>query len=328
MKTINTTQEQEQSIRNYRRMGIDIELIDNDSVKITQSRLLNGYILNNKQLYDRANEIFPEKHILPVVYSLQVDDIDLNWIELKMDEFGIKRRDLIKQLAIDKSSLSLILSGHRELSKPMRATFFYYFLTYELNRDLREQLNVPSQSYSEYDLKKAYLAGSDKSTWSKIPLTGVVSGSDFTMEPVFENWYKNQFNVSNETEKWDNEKIADWLIDVRLLIEGQRKEAISQLEYLIKELKNSSNEKEDHAEWKYKLGDKVVPHSWKRERDGYQSVPLIRSYSWRKALEMNQPYLYVSGYKGDSDFPMYMLSHKPKEDGDFFYETDLIPYKE
>lgn len=156
MKTLSTTQSQHQSIANYRRMGLDIEVIDNDTVKITQSRLLNGHILNNRQLYERANEIFPEKHILPVVYSLQVDDIDLNWIELKMDEFGIKRKDLIKQLAIDKSSLSLIFSGNRELSKPMRATFFYYFLTYELNRDLREQLNgegaVKNRRKPKFDL--------------------------------------------------------------------------------------------------------------------------------------------------------------------------------
>ena len=34
-----------------------------------------------------------------------------------------------------------IMSGKRELSKPMRATFFYYFLTYELNRDFREHLD-------------------------------------------------------------------------------------------------------------------------------------------------------------------------------------------
>ena len=77
-----------------------------------------------------------------VVYSLNVDDITIDWIESKMQEFGIKRNDLIKQLAIDRSSLSLILSGKRELSKPMRATFFYYFLTYELNRDFREYINA------------------------------------------------------------------------------------------------------------------------------------------------------------------------------------------
>lgn len=130
-----------QSIMGYNRLGINIEPLEDGTVKVTQSRLINGYILNQKQLIERGKEIYPDAKIIPVVYSLNVDDITIEWIESKMREFSIKRNDLIKQLAIDRSSLSLVLSGKRELSKPMRATFFYYFLTYELNRDFREYMN-------------------------------------------------------------------------------------------------------------------------------------------------------------------------------------------
>lgn len=91
-------------------------------------------------MHERAREVFPDAKILPVVYSLQVDNISIDWVESKMEEFGIKRNDLIKQLAIDKSSLSEMFSGNRGLTKSMKATFFYYFLTYELNRDLRESI--------------------------------------------------------------------------------------------------------------------------------------------------------------------------------------------
>lgn len=135
--TMELSDEQKRSISNYRKMGIDISFLDDDTVKISQTRLKNGYILNQKQLHSRAREVFPDHKIIPLVYSLDVDEIDLTWINSKMEEFGVKRKDLIKQLAIDKSSLSLIFSGRRELSKPMRATFFYYFLVMELNRDLR-----------------------------------------------------------------------------------------------------------------------------------------------------------------------------------------------
>ncbi len=128
-------------INGYRRMGIDIEPLEDGTVKVTQARLINGYILNQKQLIERGKELYPDAKIIPVAYSLNVYDITVEWIESKMQEFGIKRNDLIKQLAIDRSSLSLIMSGKRELSKPMRATFFYYFLTYELNRDFREHLD-------------------------------------------------------------------------------------------------------------------------------------------------------------------------------------------
>lgn len=129
------------SITNYKKAGISIEVLDDSTVKVSQTRLVNGYILNQKELIERGKDIYPDKKIIPVVFSLNVEDITLDWIEAKMTEFGIKRNDLIKQLAIDRSSLSLIMSGKRELSKPMRATFFYYFLTYELNRDFRKHLN-------------------------------------------------------------------------------------------------------------------------------------------------------------------------------------------
>lgn len=129
------------SITNYKRAGISLEVLDDDTVKVSQTKLINGYILNQKQLIERGKDVYPNKKIIPVVFSLNVEDITLEWIESKMNEFGIKRNDLIKQLAIDRSSLSLIMSGKRELSKPMRATFFYYFLTYELNRDFREHLD-------------------------------------------------------------------------------------------------------------------------------------------------------------------------------------------
>jgi hypothetical protein len=132
---------EKESIKGYDRLGISIEPLQDGTVKVTQSRLINGYILNQKQLIERGKEVYPDAKIIPVVYSLNVDDITIDWIESKMLEFGIKRNDLIKQLAIDRSSLSLIMSGKRELSKPMRATFFYYFLTYELNKDFREYIN-------------------------------------------------------------------------------------------------------------------------------------------------------------------------------------------
>jgi len=134
------------SISNYAAAGIDITIAErsNDSITVVieQARLINGYILNNKQLYDRAKEVFMgtvlKVKIKPAVYTLQVDKINVRWVEGKMEEFGINRNDLIKQLALDKASLSLMLSGTRELTKPARAMFFYYFLTYELNRDFRE----------------------------------------------------------------------------------------------------------------------------------------------------------------------------------------------
>lgn len=41
-------------INGYRRMGIDIEPLEDGTVKVTQARLINGYILNQKQLIERG----------------------------------------------------------------------------------------------------------------------------------------------------------------------------------------------------------------------------------------------------------------------------------
>lgn len=148
--TYNAREEFEKSIANYRKAGIEFEELEHDDstgflskVKVTQKRLVNGYILNQKQLIERAKDVYkaPNLKIIPVVYSLDVSEINPKWIEDKMQEFGIRRSDLIKQLAIDKSSLSLYLSGNRKMDKSQKAAFYFYFLTYELNRDVREYIN-------------------------------------------------------------------------------------------------------------------------------------------------------------------------------------------
>ena len=133
----------------YKSVGLFIEVLETDQnnvvtkVKIKQKHLYNGYILNQKQLVERAKLLYsnsglPKVKVIPVVYSLDVNIVSLEWVENKMDEFGVKRSDLIKQLSIDESSLSLFLSGKRKMNKLVKAAFYYYFLTYELNRDFRE----------------------------------------------------------------------------------------------------------------------------------------------------------------------------------------------
>jgi len=55
-----------------------------------------------------------------------------------MKNIGLNANDLVSQIALDKSSLSLFLSGERKMNKSVKALFYYYFLTYELNKDFRE----------------------------------------------------------------------------------------------------------------------------------------------------------------------------------------------
>lgn len=48
---------------------------------------------------------------------------------------------------------------------------------------------VSNSTFTIDDLKKAFMAGSDKKNWTKIHLTGVISGQDYVLEPVFEKWF-------------------------------------------------------------------------------------------------------------------------------------------
>lgn len=101
----------EQRIANYRKAGISIEVLENIEgipvVLVKQEKLINGYILNQKQLVARAKKVFaPQKiHVKPAVFSLNVSHITPQWIMEKQKEFEVKTTDLVKQLAIDKTTL-------------------------------------------------------------------------------------------------------------------------------------------------------------------------------------------------------------------------------
>jgi len=134
-------EKQAESLRNYQKHGIKISKVEEDTVVIKQETLLNGYILNQKQLVTIAKSIYPDYKIKPVVYSINVDKVTIEWINDKLNEFGIKNNDLVKQLTIDKATLTLYLSSNKELTKPIKALFFYYFLTYEINKAIRSDFN-------------------------------------------------------------------------------------------------------------------------------------------------------------------------------------------
>lgn len=131
------TEAQKKSISNYKRMGIALEFHESDKVEVRQVRLLNDYILNQQQLKERGKEVFPDAMIVPITYTPQLDHIDAEWIGNKMKEFGLDETDLSKQLAIAETELSNILNGSFVLDSSQKTTFYFYFMTYELNRDFR-----------------------------------------------------------------------------------------------------------------------------------------------------------------------------------------------
>jgi len=97
--------------------------------------------LNSKELIDRTKEVFGSDilpasinlHIRPVPFEKdELKAFTVETIEKKMEQFGLKPKDLVKLLDIDKSSLSLILTKNREMTRASKAMFYYFFKSLEL----------------------------------------------------------------------------------------------------------------------------------------------------------------------------------------------------
>mgnify|MGYP000873905098 FL=1 len=128
------------SIEYYKSIGIDIEILDDTvtpwKIKIQQRSLCNNNILNQKQLVQCAKEIFERAElkviVIPVTYSIQLETITLDWIEEKMNSYGIKKNDLKKQLGLTSVEIANILSGRKPIYPQLKAAFYYYFLCHQI----------------------------------------------------------------------------------------------------------------------------------------------------------------------------------------------------
>ena len=97
--------------------------------------------LTSKELIDRTKEVFNgdilpsdvKLHVRPVPF--EKDDLKaftVEKIDAKMHELGLKPKDLVRMLDIDKSTLSLILNKNRELTRASKAMFYYLFKNLEM----------------------------------------------------------------------------------------------------------------------------------------------------------------------------------------------------
>ena len=110
-------------------------------VKVWQLENPAERYLTSKELISRTKEVFGSD-ILPPEVNLHIRSISfekndlqnftVEKIEAQMEKFGLQPKDLAKLLDIDKSSLSLMLSKNRELTRSGRAMFYYLFKSFEL----------------------------------------------------------------------------------------------------------------------------------------------------------------------------------------------------
>lgn len=129
----------------YRKMGrIYVEIVSfNGSrliVRAEQKEAVNDRILTKSELVERVREMFSGE--IPEDWKLTVSAVnydrrdiaavDADWIRNNMERLGLKAKDLEKHMGLDKSSISLYLSGERNLSKLAKAGFYYFVKYYEM----------------------------------------------------------------------------------------------------------------------------------------------------------------------------------------------------
>ncbi|GAB2553287.1 hypothetical protein [Amycolatopsis magusensis] len=151
-ETIATITQSRDKLRAFAGIQVDVLEIDGKTirVRVEQAELKNNFLLNQSQLVSRAGAIFSplgkryRLYFVPVTYAPDLDSVTSGWIEGRMLELGLKRKDVMKQMGIDKATLSEMFSGRKNLTKFHKAAFYYYLLTYEINRDVREIMNEKS----------------------------------------------------------------------------------------------------------------------------------------------------------------------------------------
>lgn len=136
----------------YGSSGIVMREQEGDVVDVTQERVTGGFLMNQPQLVDRGKSMYPDKHIHPHVFRLDTELVTLDWVQKQLKRYKLKRKDLEKQLDLDPSTLSQILTGKRGMTKSMKALFYYYFMVYEVNEIFRgaNEDKKPFPTYEEY----------------------------------------------------------------------------------------------------------------------------------------------------------------------------------
>lgn len=120
--------------------SIDFEIIriNDESVLIrtTQDKSFNGVYFDNKRLYEITLETFKEileprqvqVHTFPHLVS-PCDKITPEFVMATMGRFKIKNKEFETAFGVHKTTISAWANGLRPMSQPVKAMFYYYFIS-------------------------------------------------------------------------------------------------------------------------------------------------------------------------------------------------------
>ena len=104
-------------------------------VRVEQKEMVGDRYLNHNELIQRTRDMF--KGEIPDDWKLIVSAVDSNkedidainptWIAKRMKQLGLKGKHISNRIGIDRSTISSLLTGEKELTKWHKATFYYFF---------------------------------------------------------------------------------------------------------------------------------------------------------------------------------------------------------
>jgi hypothetical protein len=132
--------------RRYARIYFKIVSFENDEliIKVWQTEKIDKNYLSGNDLIIRAKELFKGKipdnvklHVRPVPFDV-LANFTLADIKSEMEKLDLQQKDLVKLLNINKTTISLLLSDSRNMTKATKAMFYYLF------KYLNETVKVPA----------------------------------------------------------------------------------------------------------------------------------------------------------------------------------------
>jgi hypothetical protein len=141
------TQSQKETIANLKKMGIQFEFPKVNLVIVRQTEVVYNQLFSNKQLYTLGRELFEAPIIIiPVVYSLDLCKITIEWVTNQMKLYHINAKDLQRQLGFKKETITGFLKLGKTLQLKEKSSLYYYFLSFKSNVDYLDYLKSKNNS--------------------------------------------------------------------------------------------------------------------------------------------------------------------------------------
>jgi hypothetical protein len=145
------TQSQKETIANLKKIGIQFEFPKEDLVIVRQTEVVYNQLFTSKQLHTLGRELFTAPIIIkPVVYSLDLSKITIEWVISQMELYRINAKDLQRQLGFKKETITGFLKLGKTLQLKEKSSLYYYFLSFKSNVDYLDYLKSKNNSSIEF----------------------------------------------------------------------------------------------------------------------------------------------------------------------------------